>query len=269
MDSGGMIPSPAVEASRERVLDSYRSDRPVAVVAAMAEELAGIKRRSTGSRGRLEVGGAHRVTLGERQVVLSVLGEGPKNAAQATETLLGTIALSGVVIVGVAGGLTYDLQPGALLVAREVLAGSSPAPPPDLRWLERIPNDPAVYRGTIVSRSSMLCTRESKERARARLRPGGSAAVDLETATVAEVAASRGVPYIAVRAISDTAGESLPLDFNRFRDDSGRIDRFRIARHSILRPGLIAPLWRLRRRVSLCAENLARMIVPLLERGAR
>jgi len=264
-----MIPSPAVDASRETVFDPHRSDRPVAVVAAMAEELAGIRRRSTGPRGRLEVGGAHAVTLGERPVVLSVIGEGPHNAARATETLLETVALSGVVIVGVAGGLTSDLQPGALLVGREVLAGGAPAPPPDPRWLERIPNDPAVHRGTIVSLASMLCTRESKSAARARLGRSGSAAVDLETATVAKVAASRGVPYIAVRAISDTAGESLPLDFNRFRDDSGRIDRFRVARHSMLRPGLVAPLWRSRRRLSLCAENLARLIVPLLEGQTR
>jgi adenosylhomocysteine nucleosidase len=235
----------------------------------MADELAGIRRRSTGLRDRLQLGRAHAITLGERRVVLFVTGEGPDNAAQASETLLGTVALSGVVVVGVAGGLTSDLPPGALLVGREVLAGGSPAPPPDLRWLERIPNDPDVYRGTIVSHSVMLCTRESKASARARLRPAGSAAVDLETAAVAKVAARRGVPYIAVRAISDTAGESLPLDFNRFRDDSGQIDRFKVARQSLLRPGLVAPLWRLRRRVSLCAENLARLIVPMLERGIR
>jgi len=264
-----MIPSPVVDASRETVVEPHRSDRPVAVVAAMAEELAGIRKRSTGPRRRLEVGGAHTVTFGERRVVLSVIGEGPQNAARATEALLGTVALSGVVVVGVAGGLTSDLQPGALLVGQEVFADGATAPPPDPRWLARIPDDPATYLGTIVSRSSMLCTRESKESVRAHLRLGGAAAVDLETATVAEVAASRGVSYIAVRAISDTAGESLPLDFNRFRDDSGRIDRFRVARHSLLRPGLVAPLWRLRRRVSLCAENLARLIVPLLQGGSR
>jgi nucleoside phosphorylase len=264
-----MIPSPVSDAFPETVVDPRRSDRPVAVVAAMTEELAGIARRSTGPRRRLEVGGAQTVTLGGRRVVLSVIGEGSHNAARATEALLATVDLSGVVVVGVAGGLTFDLEPGALLVGREVLTDGVPAPPPDSRWLARIPDDRAVHRGTIVSRSSMLCTRESKARARALLRRGGSAAVDLETATVAEVAASRGVSYIAVRAISDTAGESLPIDFNRFRDDSGRIDRFRVARHSMFRPGLVTPLWRLKRRVSLCAENLARLIVPLLEGGTR
>jgi len=150
-----------------------------------------------------------------------------------------------------------------------VLDEDTPAPPPDAQWLERIPGDAGIYRGTIVSRSSMLCTREAKASARARLGPDTSAAADLESAAVAEVAARRGVPYIAVRAISDTAGESLPLDFNRFRDDSGRIDRLKVARHSMLRPALVAPLWRLRRRVSLCAENLARLVVPLVSGGSR
>jgi adenosylhomocysteine nucleosidase len=260
-----MTPSPQIDPLQAAEPGPHRSDRPVAVVAPMADELAGIRKRSSGSQGRLEIGAAHTARFGDSFAVLSVIGEGPGNAARATGTLLDSIGASAVVVVGVAGGLTPDMPAGALLVAREVRDGDLPAPAPDLGWLARIPDDAGVYPGTIVSRGSMLCTRESKASARALFGAGDSAAVDLETAAVARVAAQRGVPYIAVRAISDTAGESLPLDFNRFRDASGRIDRIKVARHALLRPGLIAPLWRLRRRVALCTENLARLIVPLLE----
>lgn len=264
-----MTPSPQVDPAREVIAQPRRSDRPVAVLAAMASELRGIGRRSSGSRSRLGIGDTHAVRFGERSAVLRITGEGPRNAARATQTLLDSVMPSAVVVVGVAGGLTPDLPFGGLLVAREVRDGDLPVPAPDLRWLARIPDVPGVYGGTIISRGSMLCTRESKASVRTGLRKGESAAVDLETAAVARVAAHRGVPYIAVRAICDTAGESLPLDFNRFRDDSGRIDRIKVARHALVRPGLFVPLWRLRRRVALCAENLARLIVPLLERGIR
>ena len=71
----------------------------------------------------------------------------------------------------------------------------------------------------------------------------------------------------AVRAVCDTVEEDLPLDFNRYRDASGRLDRLYVARAALLRPGLIVPLWRLRRRVALCSENLAVSIHRVLERG--
>jgi adenosylhomocysteine nucleosidase len=235
----------------------------------MADELAAIRKRSSGSSGRLRIGRVRAARFGRTEALLLVTGEGPENAAGAAERLLDSVAVSAVVVVGVAGGLTEDLPAGALLVAREVRDGDLPVPAPDLGWLTRVRDDPGVLGGTIVSRRSMPCTRESKASVHGGLTPGEPAVVDLETAAVARVAAGRGVPYIAVRAVSDTAGESLPLDFNRFRDPSGGIDRMAIARHALLRPGLIAPLWRLRKRVALCNESLARMIVPLLEEGVR
>jgi adenosylhomocysteine nucleosidase len=239
-------------------------DGPIAVVAAMREELTGIRRRADGRYRRLEIDGAHAVLLGRRPAILLATGEGSGNAAGATARLLARVPVAGVVVLGVAGALTSDLPLAGLLVGRDVVDEDGPAPPPDPAWLEQIPHGAGIFRGTIVSRSSMLCTREAKAAARARLSFDGCAAADMESAAVAEVAARRGVPYIAVRAISDTAGEGLPLDFNRFRDASGRVDRLKVVGHSILRPGLVVPLWRLRQRVSRCAERLARLVVPLI-----
>jgi hypothetical protein len=75
------------------------------------------------------------------------------------------------------------------------------------------------------------------------------------------------VPFVVVRAVGDTASETLPLDFNRCRDASGRIRRSRVVGRSLLRPGVLPSLWRLRRRVALCAENLARVVPQLLARA--
>jgi adenosylhomocysteine nucleosidase len=49
-------------------------------------------------------------------------------------------------------------------------------------------------------------------------------AVDMESHPIMSEARRRGAPAVAVRAISDTADQSLPLDFDRAIDENGNID---------------------------------------------
>jgi adenosylhomocysteine nucleosidase len=49
-------------------------------------------------------------------------------------------------------------------------------------------------------------------------------AVDMESYSIMAEAQRRGMPAVAVRAVSDTADQSLPLDFNRAIDENGNID---------------------------------------------
>ena len=88
---------------------------------------------------------------------------------------------------------------------------------------------------------------------------------DLETAAIVAVAASHGVPFVAIRAISDTAEEELPLDFNACLDGSGRISRSKVVGKAAMNPALIAPLWRLHKRARSCAERLADLVCRSIE----
>ncbi|HLO78401.1 MAG TPA: hypothetical protein VK196_18250, partial [Magnetospirillum sp.] len=51
----------------------------------------------------------------------------------------------------------------------------------------------------------------------------GAAAVDMESGAVARVAAQHGLPFLALRAIADPAGQSLPAPVLRIVDGQGRI----------------------------------------------
>src|SRR5262249_4744479 len=64
----------------------------------------------------------------------------------------------------------------------------------------------------------------------------GAAAIDMESAAIAGKAAAWGVPFQCVRAVSDTAEENMPLDFNLYRDSAGRFSRPRIAMAALARP---------------------------------
>ena len=93
-----------------------------------------------------------------------------------------------------------------------------------------------------------------------------SQVVDLESASYARVAAARRVPYSVLRAVSDSANEALPLDFNRFRRSDGSSDRWAVARHAVLHPSIVPELMQLRERLRYCARRLAQLIVEMLAR---
>jgi len=66
-------------------------------------------------------------------------------------------------------------------------------------------------------------------------------AVDMETATIRKKAAEWDLPFLCIRAVSDRAGDTLPLDFNRYRDARGDFSRTRIALAAVARPFTVMP----------------------------
>jgi adenosylhomocysteine nucleosidase len=239
--------------------------RPTAVVAAMSEELAPLLRRIRVDR-RRRLGSCEAVwgRLGRARVVIVHTGEGPGLASRGAATILDNIPVDRLLVTGLSGGLSTSLELGDLLIGRRVFRGGKPAPAPDPDWTTAALRRPEAEEATFVCTPAILSTRTSKAALRRTFDAPGPAAVDLETAAFAEAAAQRGVPYLAVRAVCDTLDEELPLDFERFRDDSGRILRGQVARHALLHPRVVGPLREMRRRVSLCAERLARFNDRLL-----
>ena len=166
-------------------------------------------------------------------------------------------------ILGIAGGLSPGLEMGRLLVAGEVRDRLGTAPSPDRRWLERATAGEAGA-GLLYTARRIAGTAAAKTRLWRDLGEPAAAAVDLETAAWARLAAERGIPYLAARAILDPAAEDLPLDFERFRDPRGRVRNWRVALRAVTRPALIGPLRELGRRAEVCADRLAAWAVDLL-----
>jgi len=69
----------------------------------------------------------------------------------------------------------------------------------------------------------------------------GAIAVDMESAAIERKAVEWNVPYLCIRAVSDSAGDTLPLDFNRYRNARGDFSRTRIALATIARPFSVMP----------------------------
>jgi len=115
---------------------------------------------------------------------------------------------------GVAGALDPALQPGTLLVSTRVLAqGAVPATTTD-SWaaapalLAAVPSRSAragVFLGTDVEARDNDLAALRKIRA-----DSGAEIVDNESHIAAEFAAAHGLPFIAVRAVSDSIYRQLP-----------------------------------------------------------
>jgi adenosylhomocysteine nucleosidase len=79
----------------------------------------------------------------------------------------------------------------------------------------------------------------------------------MEAGAVKKIAARWSVPFYSVRAVSDTANEDMPLDFNLYRDGAGRFSLPRIAMAAMSRPFTRIPaLKRLEANCNVASESL-------------
>lgn len=194
--------------------------------------------------------------------LVAVSGIGPGAAAQAARSLIegGATAL---VSWGMAGGLDPSLNAGALCVPHEVLAEDGERFLTDGIWREpltaRIAALHSVAGGALFSSAHAIDSVAGKKALR---RATGAVAVDMESAAVAEAAHARGMPFLAVRAIVDTARDEVPCALVA-AGLTGRIDIVRLLGSLARRPGDIAPLMRL----SLCYRRAMRSLKAVASLG--
>ena len=221
----------------------------LAFIAAEAREFAGLLRNADlASKLDWPVSFARMAVVKGNSVLLAANGPGPKLAAQAVDVVRERVQVDGLVSVGFCGALDPALSPCDIFVATEVLgvgAASLPAVSPR-----------PYKRGKLLSTDRVASTVAEKTE----LRKSGADAVEMEAAAVAERAEHWNLPFYAVRVVTDTAGESFPLDFNQLRDPEGRFDRVKIIAAALRNPGSFPALIKLDRRCKAAAQVLGDFI---------
>ena len=126
-------------------------------------------------------------------------------------TVFDPTTIRGVISFGVAGGLDPALKSGDIVVATEVMAG-------DDRWLAGLPLNEdliasvglgrrRIVRGRLAGAEQVVVARHVKAALHSET---GAAAVDMESHIAADYAAKAGLPFAALRVISDPADRALP-----------------------------------------------------------
>jgi hypothetical protein len=205
------------------------------MVAAEAREFSGIL-KCFGPPVKLDWDGAKFAREVERngdRWYLIANGPGPRCIE---EVLRRKIDVNGIVNTGFCGALDPSLRIGDIVIWGDAPCGSRFA------------------RGEISSSDRVIVTAAEKRRLR---ETTGAIAAEMEAAAVKKIAENWSVPFYCVRAVSDTASEDLPLDFNLYRDASGRFSLPRIALAAIRRPFTRIPaLKRLEANCNVASESL-------------
>jgi adenosylhomocysteine nucleosidase len=197
----------------------------------------------------------YEMTAGEANVRVAITGVGSVNARRAVRHALGE-ATDVCISSGFAGGLRSDLRCGEILAARAVRAlDDSRAIASNPRLVRAAGAAGAREVGMFATSDAMLLTAEAKRRL-----SHSADAVEMESFSILAEAAAANVPSIAIRAVSDSLGEDLPLNFSETLDASGKVRYARVAAALVRAPQQLPALLRLGRRSRRAAKELARFL---------
>ena len=187
-------------------------------------------------------------------LAIHVSGMGAAAAERTAAELAAGDAPTAIISAGFCGALADDLRVGDLVAAEAVL---------DERSGDRFAADPRLLdaapgrRGVMVSAERIARTPAD----RARL---DGLAVDLESAALARVAAAAGIPFLALRAVTDERRHRLP-DFDRIMDAAGRLTPGAGLLHFVLHPREVPALLRLGPAARKAGQSLRQGIERLVE----
>jgi hypothetical protein len=154
-------------------------------------------------------------------------------------------AARGIVLAGLAGALDPALRVG------DVIVDSASTPMPRSR----------VHAGTIASVSAAVCSTAAKA---ALARATDAVAVEMECAAL-RPRLPAGVPFLHLRAISDTAATALDPAILTLIDDTGRPRPAAVAALLLRRPGLVGPLRRLQADSRRALAQLVTTLATILQ----
>jgi hopanoid-associated phosphorylase len=124
------------------------------------------------------------------------------------KTALARYKVVGIISVGLGGALSPDLKVGDWVAAERLIDGATTWET-DAAWTAAIALalGPTARLGAIVGSDTMVANAEAKA---ALHKSTGALAVDMESHVAARVASAHGLPFAALRVMSDAADRTLP-----------------------------------------------------------
>jgi adenosylhomocysteine nucleosidase len=221
--------------------------RRIGIVAAMEVEIAPLVRGW--NRQTVEQNGRQILVFESEKAAAGTSGIGVEAGKSVAKYILEQYECNCLISSGLAGSLSAKFLVGDILEPELIFYSTTGA---SFRA--------ASGEGTLVTANQVL-GREEKRRLAEKYTAD---AVDMEAAAVAEVAAQAGVPFFAVKAISDSLEFSMP-DLTSFIDGSGKFATGRFLLHTALRPSSWATIAQLARNSSLATRNLCARLQHLID----
>jgi adenosylhomocysteine nucleosidase len=173
-------------------------------------------------------------------------GIGAPAARRACEAVIALYQPALVISAGFAGALEPNMELGSAFTPRTVI---------DAQDGSRTHADSGT--GTLITVAAVAGPAEKRKLASAYC----AQAADMEAAAVARGAQARGIPFRALKAISDGPDSILP-PIDRFIRHDGHLQTAKLAAYVAIRPWLWAPTWKLARNGLRASNTLCKMLHP-------
>jgi adenosylhomocysteine nucleosidase len=201
--------------------------------------------------------------IGYAEVGVVLTGAGPRQAHLQAAKVLGSDpeSINLCVSSGLAGALKANYQAGQVLAARRVRTEAVRDDRKNNLLESSAPllSFAAECGVTVVDQfySAERVVGRSEEK---RHLGEHSDAVEMESFEVLLESATFGIPAIAIRSISDSVDDDLPLDMNRVFTDEGQVSIPRVLGQVALHPTSVPDLVRLGQNSKAAAESLAQFL---------
>ncbi|MBN2327846.1 MAG: hypothetical protein JXR73_11890 [Candidatus Omnitrophica bacterium] len=165
------------------------------------------------------------------------------------------------VSIGFAGGLAGNLSTGDCLIGHNVMTGEGDAYSFDSFWRGK--------KSIGVSSNWLYCSRQaitSAEQKKHLHKTTEASLVDMESAAVARHAQKRKEPFAWIRVVSDAAGDDVAPEMMKCLSPAGFPSAFSALKIILAKPALLLAFLKMGRRSSLCASNLADVILLWMEK---
>jgi adenosylhomocysteine nucleosidase len=221
----------------------------IAIVVALGLEQASLRRSARGAP--------------RQSISIYRSGPGEARAAAAAKAALANGARA-LVSWGMAGALAATIQPGTLILPRDVRSQDGRRFEANPVWHARLAAELAsgftVEQRSLLGAAEVLATPQVKEQA---ARSSGAVAADMESCGIARIAAHAAVPFVALRVIVDAQADRLPPRPERWIDEHGD-RRFTAALAAAFAPAQWPSLWLLAQRYRVARGVLDSLAERLL-----
>jgi adenosylhomocysteine nucleosidase len=208
--------------------------------------------------------------IGDADVMVLITGVGAQAASRAMDLMLGMADrdqyFDVCVSSGLAGALCDTLSVGDIVAPKELLAEMQHADvgkdrlAVDAELRERALAQGAKSANCLLTTDHVLVKASQKKSCASRAQ-----SVDMESFEIVKQANAWGGRSVVVRAISDSATEDLPIDFNRALSDRNEVSLGKVFMELMKNPLALAGLIRFGKQSRQAGEALAEFLDKYLE----
>lgn len=190
----------------------------------------------------------------DQRPYIQCAGPGPERAAIACEHIEKR-CISGIASIGFAGGLDPALAAGTILVPSAVISDQNQLIETDSKWQAHLAaalssKPPTTLQMGVDTAITNVTEKEIL------FQEYKAHAVDMESHIIGKFAKERGLPFILIRVVADTANDAIPKAALAGLNNTGSILPFQVIRQLISNPTQIPALFQLVRDSKAAINSL-------------